>query len=89
MAKHIHYQYSAGTHPDCHAPDSRFEFPQGQCLYFQDWRIVARDLAEDFHNEHDGRESSWPMEFRVYKDSECMWKGQVEREMEPCFYVCY
>ena len=81
------YEYSAGDYPGAHEPDCRFEFPKGQCVYFEDWDLVARDLAEDYHNEHDGWESSWPLEFRIYKDGECVWSGEVDREMEACFYV--
>lgn len=81
------YKYSAGNHPDDHATESRFEFPRGQCLYTEDWRLVATDLADDYHSNHDGWEANWPVEFRIYKDSECVWKGEIDREMEPAFYV--
>lgn len=86
MTEHT-YQYSAGCHPDYHAPESRFEFPCGQCLYTEDWRLVATDLADDYHSNHDGWESNWPIELRIYKNAECVWKGEVDREMEPAFYV--
>jgi hypothetical protein len=81
------YQYSAGNHVGDHEPDSRFDFPKGQCIYFEDWQLVARDLAEDYHNEHDGWEASWPIALHIYADNECVWSGMVEREMEACFYV--
>ena len=81
------YRYSAGDHPNYHTPDSRYELPRGQCLYTEDWRLVATDLADDYYSNHDGWESNWPVHFRIYKDGECVWKGDVEREMEPAFYV--
>lgn len=81
------YEYSAGNHPHDHCGDCRFEFPKHQSLYHQEWRLVATDLADDYHSNHDGWEASWPIEFRIYKDAECVWKGDIEREMEPAFYV--
>lgn len=81
------YQYSAGNWPHDHGDDCRFDMPPGQCLYFEDWQLVARDIAEDYHCNHDGWEANWPVEFRIYKNDECVWKGEVDREMEPAFYV--
>lgn len=86
MTNHT-YEYSAGNHPHDHGDDCRFEFPKRQCIYHQEWHLVATDLADDYHSNHDGWEASWPIEFRIYKDAECVWKGEVEREMEPVFYV--
>jgi len=86
MAKHV-YEYSAGNHPYYHAPDCRFDFPKHQCIYRGEWRLVANDLADDYHSNHDGWESKWPIEFRIYKNDECVWRGEVDREMEPAFYV--
>lgn len=81
------YQYSVGGHPDHHAPESRFDFPKGQCVYHQEWRLVATDLAADYHSNHDGWEDNWPIDLRIYKESECVWRGRVVLEMEPSFYV--
>lgn len=83
MAK---YQYSAGCHPDYHAPDSRYDFPASQPLYNKEWRLVVTDLAEDYHADG-GYENSWPVQFRIYEDSMEVARFDVEREYEPSFYV--
>lgn len=82
-----HYQYSAGGHPDYHEPSGRFDFPDKQPLYLEEWSLVATDLADDYHHNHDGWEDSWPIELRIYKDSEEVGRFSVEREMQPAFYA--
>lgn len=81
------YRYSVGHDAYRHGPDERFHFPRGQCLYTEDWRLVATDLADDYYSNHDGWEEKWPVEFRIYKNDECAWKGNVTCEMEPAFYA--
>lgn len=81
-----HYQYSAGDHPDYHAPDSRTDFPSNQPTYNKDWQLVATDLAEDYH-ANGGWESRWPVQFRIYEDAMEVARFEVEREYDPSFYV--
>lgn len=80
-------EYSAGASRQSHVYSDRFDFPSGQPTYNNEWRLVATDLADDFHSNHDGWEVSWPVNIRIYCDNECVWDGDVAREMEPSFYV--
>lgn len=79
--------YSAGE--ECssyHEPISRLDFPSSiQCTYDDSWWMIADELAEDFHSNHDGWESSWPLQIRIYKDAVEVARFQVEREYEPTF----
>lgn len=86
MTKHT-YEYSVGRHPDYHKPESRFAFPKNIPLYQREWRRVATEIADDYHSNHDGWEANWPVELRIYQDAEYVWKGEVDREMEPSCYV--
>ncbi|MGO2105094.1 MAG: hypothetical protein ACTH3P_06755 [Proteus vulgaris] len=47
----------------------------------------ASDCAEDYHNHHDGWESSWPVCLIIWIDGACKGKFSVEREYEPVFSV--
>ncbi|MGY6251520.1 hypothetical protein ACXIUS_28985 [Bosea thiooxidans] len=82
-----HYQYSAGDHPDYHDEFGRFDFPKEQNVYGENWWLVATDLAEDYHHNHDGWEASWPLELRIYKDAAEVARFSVEREIQPVFYA--
>ena len=78
--------YSAGGDQQCyHDEYSRFDFPRGQNLYWRDWDLVVTDLAMDFHANHDGWESSWPLQIRIYEDGVELARFSVEREHEPTF----
>lgn len=81
------YQYSARSGQQSHVYSDRWDFPRHQCIYHEDWRLVATDLADDFHSNHDGWEAQWPVNIRIYKDDECVWSGDVDLEIEPNFYV--
>lgn len=82
-----HYQYSAGDYPEYHCISGRFDFPDKQPLYLEEWALVATDLADDYHHNHDGWEDDWPLELRIYKDGEEVGRFKVERESQPVFYA--
>lgn len=52
----------------------------------QGW--IAEECADDFHSNHDGWESSWPIEFKLWSD-----KGvvigvfEVDRDVQPVFHA--
>lgn len=79
--------YSAGNCAIYHDENGRLSFPKGQHLYGEDWSCVVTDLANDYHSNHDGWESSWPLEFRIYKTGVEVARFNVERAHEPQFYA--
>lgn len=82
------FTYSAGGRQECfHDENGRFAFPKEQHLYGRSWDLVVTDLAEHFHSHHDGWESDWPAQFRIYEDGTELARFLVEREMEPTFYA--
>ena len=49
---------------------------------------VAEDAAEDYHDNHDGWESSsWPVEITLYEtqDGPALGVFEVDREAQPVF----
>lgn len=78
-------EYSVGDHPDYHEADSRFDFPSKARRHFNMMDFLAEDLAEDFFHNHDGWESSWPQELRVWKNGECVGVFDVDCEAAPSF----
>lgn len=80
-------QYCAGSERQSDVWSDRWDFPKNQPTYNEAWRLVATDLAEDYHSNHDGWEDTWPVNVRIYKDSECVWSGDVGLEMKPYFHV--
>lgn len=79
-------QYSIGGDQACwHEPWSRYSFPKGQKLYGESWDLIADELAEDYHVNHDGWEATWPLQLRIYKDDIEVARFTVEREYEPRF----
>lgn len=81
------FTYSAGNCASYHDEFGRLRFPKGQHLCGEDWSCVVTDLANDFHSNHDGGESDWPLEFRIYKRGKEVARFTVEREHEPQFYA--
>lgn len=79
------YQYSAGNCESHHVEIARFDFPRGQKTYGENWSMIADELAEHYHSNHDGWEATWPLELRVYKDEAEVARFSVEREYEPSF----
>ena len=80
------YTYSAGNSEIDHDEFGRFSFPKSQHLYHESWSLVVTDLADDYHSYHDGWESTWPLEFRIYKDGSELARFNVDCEHEPRFY---
>ena len=61
-----------------------YEFESDHDTEFMDW--VVEDCANDFHNNHDGWESRWPITFRIWTESnEVLGDYLVERDHEPVF----
>lgn len=79
------YQYSAGTCESYHVEGGRFDFPRNQKTYSENWFLIADELADDFHSNHDGWEAEWPLELRIYKEGKEVARFSVEREYEPTF----
>lgn len=67
------YEYAVHPH------DERYEFSSVFTTDAVYW--LAEDAAEDFFNEHDGWDSSWPLTFRIFSDGFDLgfWSVDVER----------
>lgn len=52
-------------------------------------RDVAVEAAEDYHANHDGWESVWPLDFFIYdtEDGPPIGRFEVERETVPQFFA--
>lgn len=50
-----------------------------------DIEIIAREAADDYWSNHDGWESTWPLEFEIFIDGKSAGKCLVSMEMEPVF----
>lgn len=49
---------------------------------------VAQDAAMDYHNNHDGWESSWPLDFIILdEEGRELGRFEIDREYDPCFVV--
>lgn len=50
-------------------------------------RRIATECARDFHFDHDGWESSWPLELEILDGSqgETVGRFEIERELVPEF----
>jgi hypothetical protein len=64
--------------------DDAYECETDHDTEFDDW--MAEDCADDYHSNHDGWESRWPITFRIWMESgEVLGDYHVEREYEPVF----
>lgn len=61
----VEYEYSVGTSEGCH--ESRFQVPRSIKYFDHRDTLDASMLAEDYYDNHDGWEASWPAELRVYE----------------------
>jgi len=54
-----------------------------------DLEFLAEEAAADFHSEHDGWESAWPLTITLYdgKDGPELGQFTVDREYEPSFHA--
>ena len=55
--------------------------------YGDNYDGFARDAAEDYYDNHDGWEASWPLEIKVYSDEVLVGTFEAEMEMTPAFLV--
>ena len=64
---------------------STYEFESN----FDDAEDVAVEAAEDFHTNHDGWESTWPINFEII-DADGISLGcfKIDCEAVPHFYQC-
>lgn len=46
---------------------------------------MADEAAEDFHSNHDGWESFWPLNFEIFIEDVSQGIYKVERENSPTF----
>jgi hypothetical protein len=63
--------------------DERYEFHSNFVPESKEW--VAEDAAEDFFNNHDGWECTWPVALTVYSGDECLGSFSVDMETVPRF----
>lgn len=47
--------------------------------------LMAEDAAEDFHSNHDGWETSWPLTFVIKQDGQVLGTFEVDRDTVPEF----
>lgn len=69
-----------------HSEESFFEF--APCHSDFD-RWMAQEAASDYHDNHDGWESSWPLVFSLHETQGGpeLARFEVQREAEPVFYA--
>jgi hypothetical protein len=62
-------------------------YMDGDCADDADLEFLAEEAAADFHSEHDGWESTWPLTITLYdgKDGPELGRFTVEREYQPAF----
>lgn len=67
----------------------RYEFDAINDVDIENVRYLAQEAAQDYHNNRDGWESKWPLEFVLYKTKEGPEFARmfVELEYEPSFYA--
>lgn len=70
------YQYTVDDDDKCDI-ESRYDE--------EDVEYIAECAAEDYHSNHDGWESEWPIEFEIFLDDKSIGKFLVEREYSPSF----
>lgn len=52
----------------------------------QSW--IAEECADDFHSNHDGWESTWPMKFKLWDpQGNVVGVFEVDREYTPTFHA--
>lgn len=77
MSKRI-YQYTVAKDSERYDFDSKF-VPESYWLF--------EDAADDFYNNHDGWECSWPMRFDLYDADKWLGAREVHMDMAPQFTV--
>jgi hypothetical protein len=65
--------------------------PEDDLEFFSTWEedwpeYVAEDAAQDYHQNHDGWEASWPLEITLlHLDGTLIGKFSVDRDYDPVF----
>lgn len=68
---------------DSNMPDYDFET---SCWNYEDeGDYLAEEMAEDYQNNHDGWEVSFPIELSIFLDGVLVGTYEVEREFSPTF----
>lgn len=52
-----------------------------------DSELIVHCCAEDYHDNHDGWEDTWPIKIRAFEDGHELGVFNVEREYSPEFIV--
>jgi len=78
------FHYEVNEHGD------RLEVEGFACDDEFDYEMLAQTAAKDYHRNHDGWESSWPVDMVIYafsdaEDGKELWRGEVDREAVPSF----
>lgn len=63
------------------------KFDLDTCWSKDDIEYIVQDAAENFHEHHDGAESTWPLKFEIFVDDVSQGTYLVEREFSPTFSV--
>ena len=84
----IHYSVIEHSGNDISFDDSQYNI---DCeLYWdeEDAEFAAQACAEDYHSNHDGWESNWPLTFRLWdKTGKHLGDFGVDRDVEPVFFA--
>lgn len=64
-------------------PDDVFKFKSEFRPDDPEW--IAEDAAEDFHSNHDGWESSWPVTIEISYEGKILGRFSVDMEARPHF----
>lgn len=71
--------------PEGYCFEDAFEI-ESQWDHEDDAKWIVEEAAADFHSEHDGWESSWPLELVLWlPDGTEIGTFTVEREFDPVF----
>jgi hypothetical protein len=72
--------------PDTMVFEDDYEFKSNFDEEDGDW--LAEQAAENYHQKHDGWESSWPITFIIRKeDGSEIGRYEVDREIAPQFFA--
>ena len=82
MARRI-YEYQYGTCDTGSTP-----YYELRCIWGpDDLEYLAEEAAEDYFNNHDGWESSWPLTFTIFQDEKKIGQIVVDMETVPRFHA--
>ena len=65
----------------------RWEYNVG-LIFLYDYDLIAEEMAKDYFDNHDGWESSWPVNIYMWNDKqEYIGTYSVELEHKPVFHA--